>query len=767
MSPAVTSPRELVARLQRLAAAEVMLALAAAGLAELLACVVLEIWRAQLDVPLTYSWDANFYGMVVKGLLDHGWHYRNPSLGAPFGQQLYDFPIVSGDNLQVLLVRLLGFASSDWATVMNVYFLLTFPLAAATAYLVFRRLGATPAPSIICSSLFALLPYHFARGENQLFFSGYFAVPLGAYLVLAVIANDPLFTRRTNNKRRTPFAFTSRQSFVSVALCAVVALASGAGYFALFTILLVAAGMMVALLARRGKRVLLTGSVVIAVIGGVLVANLSPAFLYRAKHGTNQAVGKRSVKESEIQALKLTELVLPIEHHRVARLARLSEEYAAFERSLNEPRPRPLQRPLEADAVHLGLVATLGFAFLLVLAVVAGTAGRPWIFSSRYRDAAAASLVAFLIGTVGGISALIAGAVSPQFRSWNRISIFIAFFALLAIALCLSELGRHWRAPRGRRLAFASILAITLGVGVLDQTSAADIPQYRSVIESYRSDGEFVRAIERRLRGHGSVFQLPYVPFPEGGLVHRLTDYDLVRGYLQSNRLQWSFGAMNGRPEDWQGVLTGLPVVLQLYGVAAAGFDGVYLDRFGYSDSAKSLERQIQSLADARLESRDKRLVFFDLRGLRRRLVRSHTSAQLEALRRATLEPLRIEWLTGFGPVQWNRERPWRPTRSAAVLAIVNPSQRSRRAFFEAVLATRRAAATMATIDYPGQSAARARASTSGTTVRRILELAPGRNVIRVAVPEPAASPSGPAPLWMVAAVLDEGFGPFKPKQGT
>ena len=53
----------------------------------------------------------------------------------------------------------------------------------------------------------------------------------------------------------------------------------------------------------------------------------------------------------------------------------------------------------------------------------------------------------------------------------------------------------------------------------------------------------------------GSVFQLPYMPFPDGGVVHRMTDYDLVRGYLHSDGLHWSFGAMSGRPEDWQAEL--------------------------------------------------------------------------------------------------------------------------------------------------------------------------------------------------------------------
>ena len=56
-------------------------------LAELLALLVLKIWKADLDVPFAYSWDANQFAMYTKEIL-HGWYYRNGHLGAPFGQQL-------------------------------------------------------------------------------------------------------------------------------------------------------------------------------------------------------------------------------------------------------------------------------------------------------------------------------------------------------------------------------------------------------------------------------------------------------------------------------------------------------------------------------------------------------------------------------------------------------------------------------------------------------------------------------------------------------
>ena len=80
---------------------------------------------------------------------------------------------------------------------INVFFLLTFPLVGLAAYLVLRRLTLSPNVAIVCSILYALLPYHFLRGEGHLLLSAYYAVPLGAWLVLSVLADRPLFgTRR-------------------------------------------------------------------------------------------------------------------------------------------------------------------------------------------------------------------------------------------------------------------------------------------------------------------------------------------------------------------------------------------------------------------------------------------------------------------------------------------------------------------------------------------------------------------------------------------
>jgi len=737
------------------AAGEVVPVVAVALLALIGSGLVLKIWDASLDIPFTYTWDAQQFEMYTKTILDHGWYFRNPDLGAPFGQQLYDYPNVTTDDLQAFVIKLLGLFTSNWAAVVNVYFLLTFPLAAVTCYLVFRRLGVGRASGIVCATLFSLLPYHFVRGENHLFYSGYYAVPLGAYLVLSVFAREPLYGRRAGAAGRGPLAYASRQSLLTLAMCIVVTTASGAGYYALFTVLLVAAGILSGLLAGGGRKVLANGAFVIVAIGAFMVVNLSPSFVYAAQHGTNHVAGQRSWKESEFQALKLAELVLPIEHHRVGVLAHLSDKYAAFERTIGQGPGTPLlQRTTEAEAVHLGFVATVGFAFLVVVALALALGARSWALP--YRGAAVATVVSFLIGTVGGISILIATAISPQFRSWNRISVFIAFFGLYAIALLLTSLQRRLGTSRGDRAAFAALLVAVLGLGVLDQTSSAYVPPYKATAASFASDGAFVRAIETRLGGRGSIFQLPYMPFPDGGLVNRLTDYDLVRGYLHSTGLRWSFGAMEGRPQDWQAAIADEPLALQIRGAIAAGFDAAYVDRYAFADSGAAIERDLRRITGAKpLRSPDRRLLLFDLRPLRRRLVGSHTRAQMAALKRATLYPVTTDWEAGFGPPTWRSGRLQHATAGTAGLGVVDPTETSRKVSVELVLSSARPTAVPVSVRWPGGATERVRASRSGTRVGRLLDLRPGRNDIRI------DAGGNSAPVWVRARVVDSGFRPF------
>ena len=96
---------------------------------------VLELWDANLDIPLAYSRtdpgvytyepDAPFYQMLAKSGIDNAWFSTNPDLGAPFHQELFDFP-VSLDNLNLVGLKVLGTVTGDVGATVNIFYVLTF-----------------------------------------------------------------------------------------------------------------------------------------------------------------------------------------------------------------------------------------------------------------------------------------------------------------------------------------------------------------------------------------------------------------------------------------------------------------------------------------------------------------------------------------------------------------------------------------------------------------------------------------------------------------
>src|SRR5206468_2172279 len=69
-----------------------------AALALCLLCLTwtLKLWRADLHVPFVYGQDGLLTAAMVKGVIDNPWYWHNAYLGAPFGSDLYDFPMSEG-----------------------------------------------------------------------------------------------------------------------------------------------------------------------------------------------------------------------------------------------------------------------------------------------------------------------------------------------------------------------------------------------------------------------------------------------------------------------------------------------------------------------------------------------------------------------------------------------------------------------------------------------------------------------------------------------
>ncbi len=129
------------------------------------------LFDARWDVPLVYSGDGIATADHIRTILETGWFDNQPALGAPYGQHYLDYPTT--DQANFVAAWLIGLLVHSWGAVMNIHFLIGFPLAAGTMVWFLRRVGVR---SIIAGALgvvYAHAPYHFYRSEAHLFLSWY------------------------------------------------------------------------------------------------------------------------------------------------------------------------------------------------------------------------------------------------------------------------------------------------------------------------------------------------------------------------------------------------------------------------------------------------------------------------------------------------------------------------------------------------------------------------------------------------------------------
>ena len=626
--PAASSARDAPARAwwRGDVASEVALATAAGLLALAAVAVVLRLWDARPGLPWGYGGDGLWLAQVVKGMVDNGWITSNPDVGAPFGQELYDFTGALGDNLQFLIMKVMSVVSQDPVKIVNAYFLLGFFLCAATACIVLRRLGVSRGAAVVAAVLFSLLPAHVGGGLGRVLLGAYWAIPFSALLIMRVFAGEPLFARRTGGRRLARWA--SWRTLGTAAMCFLIA---GTGlYYALFTVILLTLAAAAVLIARRDWRAALGGAVATLLVLAIFVVHVSPSILYTHRHGPNPTLSARPVGDSNVYATNLAQLILPVLGHRLA---------AAAELSARMDKGKPFPGDTETSLSALGLLASLGFLGMLLVAVVPGVRAA----RERAGPATATAVAVFLLGTTGGIGLLIALFVTTGLRGWGRISPLLGFVGLFAVAIAYDALRARVGAsrPRSWRLyGVAALLPVALVVGVADQTTTTMIPAYKAAGDQYRSDASFVDHIEAALPDGAGVLQLPAAAFPENGPIVNMADYSHMRGPLHTRDLRFSYGSMKGRPHgDWVQRLAGLPLADGLSYYVAAGFRGIWVDRRGYADAGAAIDKQLRALPGEPppLVSGDENLRFYSLVDYAHRWAADRTPGEIRNARDSAL----------------------------------------------------------------------------------------------------------------------------------
>jgi phosphoglycerol transferase len=526
----------------------------------------------ELAVPYSYSGDGIAYLWNIQRVIEGTWYFINDRSGFPFGSNHLDYP--TSDSGSYLALKLLGLIVQTSIAAHNLYFLLGFPLAALSAYLVSRSIGASKYFAIFTAIIYAFTSFHFAR-IGHLFFTWYFVVPLFFYIGFKLFSGKLIF-------RNTQISLRNKL----LNAIALMVLASFGVYYAFFGCIVLAMCTAIATIIHRSCRCLLEGLISLSWVIGGLLLNVMPSLIYIFKHGENREGVGRFASESELYALKITQLFIPRGDHRL-------DSFFEFANQYNSTFPLVT----ENISASMGTIGSLGFLLLLGITFVSpfyhsktnalSLDGKATSKLLCFQLLAIISLGLVLMGTIGGFSSLFAMLISSSIRSWNRISIFITFACVLTFALAADTI--RFRSIKSRFLNMISLvlIVIVLILGVLDQT----IKPCRACLlmndALYKNDRTFIQQIEASVPPKSAIYQLPYMAYPEYGAVNNLGSYDQARGHLHSENLKWSFGSMRGRTGDWfYRKLALLPISEQVAIVTAMGFAGIYIDRRGYINAS-------------------------------------------------------------------------------------------------------------------------------------------------------------------------------------
>ncbi len=543
----------------------------------------LDLWHLDWKVPLYYSGDALAVGSHFKTIIEYGWFTHQPDLGAPYGQFYNDYP--QADNLHFIAANLLRVFTGDFGALMNIYFVIGFPLAAITAVSFLRLVGVSRILATALGVVYSIAPYHFIKGEGHLFLAAYFVVPLALGILYRVATAQPLWSRR----------ILSRRNLATVGTLALLGTASS--YYSVFVALILAVVGLAKLWQTRAWRRFWGAAAAGGVIVLTMAINLLPDLLYRLANGANEAVLVRSPPEAELYSFKIASLLLPVPGHRFGPFATLRQLYDTY-------------YPLPSEAPALGLIAAAGFVALIVFAVYFLLSGgrtrwrAPKSYVRTLSILAGMTVVAVLFGTVGGLSTLLSFVDFP-IRSWNRIAILISMLALAALGLILDRFVR-WVLRRGRArrtdarparrwLVALPLAALLLLLAVWDQIPPIEPAARAATVASFDSDDGFVKQVEATVAPDCLIYQLPYIPFPESPPVNGATDSDELRPFLHSDDLRWSAGGIKGRePIDDVGAYASLAVPAMLMALHGIDACGIVVDRAAYADGGADIVAQLE-----------------------------------------------------------------------------------------------------------------------------------------------------------------------------
>lgn len=550
--------------------------------------------RATLGLPIIYQgWDDFNAYANAKNIAETGWVFVNDRWGAPFDTCFLDFPPYFLDNFGNMLTKIILKFTNNYVLALNInYYLIPF-ISFTLAFFVMQSLKISRIFSACGAVLFALLPFYFMRNIFHFVLSEYYFVPLSILLCFWCYEDKIAFFPVTS-------IYKNKCNLLCIAFCFLIA-NNGIAYYPAFSCFFILITGVIKSFDKKNYKAFFQSFVCIGLICTFFFANFVPFLIYKNKEGINNAVAQREVAHADMFGLKISQLLLP---QHIPQLPKLETRLDYYHNTA------PLSN--ENKSAYLGFAGSLGFLFLVYKFL---TIQREEIVGKEnitINLLGKLNLCGILLATIGGFGTIFAVLVTPQLRCYNRISVFIAFIAISGLFLGLQSI----KFSRNKKK-IIKCLAVLITFFSISVQFHRKHPDYKKIGEMVHSDKLFIEEIEKQVPEKSMIYQFPYHKFPEEGHPNNMEDYQELIGFLHSQKLKWSYGAIRGRqPDNWAEQLALLSLENKIKVLSLIGFQGIYVERRAYTVAEyEELDSTLRDLLMVRpLVSDNRNLSFYPMK---------------------------------------------------------------------------------------------------------------------------------------------------------
>jgi phosphoglycerol transferase len=182
---------------------------------------------------------------------------------------------------------------------------------------------------------------------------------------------------------------------------------------------------------------------------------------------------------------------------------------------------------------------------------------------------------------------------------------------------------------------------------------------------------------------------------------------------------------VKGRVPEWQLRIDAQDTASKLKAITTMGFDGIYIDRWGYADNGAAVEFEIRGATGLEpMVSQDDRLVFFNLEPIADTLSGIPDETR-SAIAQTLTDPIQATYADGFQGVESDGLHSWSWASPQAKLNLLNPTQDTRHVVITMGLETGFKAPSNVTLRLPGFRRD-AVVSAEGGCIRMEFDLPPG-----------------------------------------